>query len=115
MLAKKYRFHGHRSLNPVLTHGKTVRNDYLRIKYWKKQHRQKVRWAVVVSRKVDKSAVVRNRIRRRLYEVVRRQWGNFDQGVDLVIIVNNKQIAIMEAAELEEAVKLLLFQIKQKI
>ena len=114
MLAKKYRFHGHRSLNLTLTHGKLVRNNYLRIKYLKNQRRQKVRWAVVVSRKVDKKAVVRNRIRRRLYETVRRQWVDFDQGLDLIIIVNDRQIAEIAAVDLEEMVKSLLLQIGQK-
>lgn len=57
--------------------------------------------AVVVSRKVHKSAVVRNRIRRRLYEVVRRAEPRMTGPFDLVFTVFSDQVAELEAAELE--------------
>jgi ribonuclease P protein component len=58
---------------------------------------------VVVSRKVSKSAVVRNRIRRRIYECVR----NFEPLAvyDLVFIVYDEQVATMPAVELGRIVK----------
>ena len=114
MLAKKYRFHGYRSLNLALARGQVVKSDHLRIKYIRNPRRQRVRWAVVVSRKVDKRAVVRNRIRRRLYEIIRRQWPDFEQGLDAVVLVSDKEIAAASAAELEEVVKSMLYKICQK-
>jgi ribonuclease P protein component len=43
--------------------------------------------AVVVSRKVNKSAVARNRMRRRLYELVRGLDDQISQPYDIVITV----------------------------
>jgi ribonuclease P protein component len=49
--------------------------------------RKKYRVAVVVSKKVSKSAVRRNRIRRRLYEAVRALDDKIIQPYDIVITV----------------------------
>ena len=41
------------------------------------------RWAVVTSTKLDKRAVVRNRLRRKIYNALR--LGNWDLGFDIII------------------------------
>jgi len=46
------------------------------------------RAVVVVGKKVDKRAVVRNRIRRRLVALLRDQWGTLPAGYDIVISVH---------------------------
>lgn len=56
--------------------------------------------AVVVSRKVHKSAVVRNRIRRRVYEVAREYEGQFQGAYDIVVTIFSDQVATMESVEL---------------
>ena len=56
--------------------------------------------AVVVSKKVAKSAVVRNRIRRRVYETVRTQAILSNQPFDVVFVVQNPNIATMPESEL---------------
>lgn len=56
--------------------------------------------AVVVSRKVHKSAVVRNRIRRRVYEAARTHEGQFLGAYDIVVTIFSDQVATMESAEL---------------
>jgi len=63
---------------------------------------------VVVSRKVHKSAVVRNRIRRRIYEIVRQSDARLTDHRDLVFTVFSERIAEMPAADLAPAVKRLL-------
>lgn len=60
--------------------------------------------AVVVSRKVHKSAVVRNRIRRRIYEIVRLQEPNITQAYDMIFTVFSDQVATMEHAELRQGI-----------
>lgn len=67
------------------------------------------RVAIVVSRKVSKSAVVRNRIRRRLYEIV-REHGHIANSVDLVFTVYKEDVAKMSHASLQ---KLVLGQLEQ--
>jgi ribonuclease P protein component len=60
------------------------------------------RIAVVVSKKVLKSAVRRNRIRRRIYEYVRVQLPQLDNVYDIVIIVSSSELLSMPTVELYE-------------
>lgn len=41
--------------------------------FWSKNDRQNVRWGIVVSKKVSKKAVVRNRLRRQIREYLRHE------------------------------------------
>lgn len=60
--------------------------------------------AVVVSRKVHKSAVVRNRIRRRLYEIVRKHESQIKEPYDMVFTAFSDQLAVIDAADLQERI-----------
>ena len=71
MIAKKFRFHGHASLKFVFSRGQHARSRFFSVKWVKNPRRHQPRFAVVVSKKVFKSAVKRNRIRRRVYEIAR--------------------------------------------
>ena len=71
MLAQKFRFHGHGSLRYLYKNGDAVRSHLITLKYIANPRRKTSRFTVVVGKKVIKSAVKRNRIRRRVYEVVR--------------------------------------------
>lgn len=71
MISQKYRFHGHASLKYVFTNGNSVRSNFFTVKYVENPHRRYPRMAVVVSKKIYKSAVKRNKIRRRIYEIAR--------------------------------------------
>jgi ribonuclease P protein component len=108
MIARGNRFHGYGSLRYVYQHGKTVRGPLTALKYVANPKRSDYRLAVVVSKKVHKSAVVRNRIRRRLYEAARRQ--QIQQGYDLVLTVFQEGVGDMPAEELERLVKAQLRQ-----
>ena len=92
MLAKSHRFHGLNSLNFVYRYGKTYRGPAFAVKCALNQRRKSYRVAVVVSRKVNKSAVARNRIRRRLYEAIRLLPSEIAQPYDIVINVFNDSI-----------------------
>lgn len=107
MIVRRHRFHGYGSLKPVYARGQNVRGGPLSLKYSLRDPQRPYRVAVVVSRKVHKSAVTRNRIRRRVYEVVRRTTG-LPPGVDLVFTAYDAQLADMEAAKLEALVNGLL-------
>ena len=56
--------------------------------------------AVVVSKKTAKSAVVRNRIRRRLYEAVRTSQAPDGAAIDCVFVVTNPELAELPHTEL---------------
>lgn len=108
MLAKKFRFHGYGSLKFVYSKGKTVRSRFLSLKYTANSRRSDSRLAVVVSKKVTKKAPVRNRMRRRLYEAIRREWAMIKPGHDLVITVFDERVETMPADELTAMVHKLL-------
>ena len=59
------------------------------------------RVAVVVSKKVAKSAVERNRIRRRLYEVIRVNFDLVPKKMDYIFVVYSKEVLKMPFSELE--------------
>lgn len=105
MIARRHRFHGYGSLRYVYQNGKTVRGPLTSLKFVENPKRKSYRLAIVVSKKVNKSAVVRNRIRRRLYEAVRRLEPLMTEPHDMVITVFNEQVAALSAAELERLVR----------
>lgn len=112
MITKSNRFHGYGSLRYVYRHGQTVRGPLCSIKYVANTKRKKYRLAVVVSRKVHKSAVVRNRIRRRLYEAVRQLDDRIKEPYDMVMTVFHENLATIPAEELDRMVKAQLKQAK---
>lgn len=110
MINKLFRFHGHGSLRYVYRHGRTVRGPLCALKYAPNDRRSSYRLAVVVSRKVHKSAVVRNRIRRRLYEVFRVELAELEKPYDMVLTVFSDNIATLPSDELHRAVRAQLKQ-----
>jgi ribonuclease P protein component len=109
MIAKKYRFHGRGSLNYVYRTGKSTRSDLMSLRYAPSK-RGDFRLAVVVSKKVSKSAVTRNRIRRRIYESVRieRAESGRPWPYDLVVSVFDDGLASVSAEKLDQSIKRLL-------
>lgn len=110
MITKANRFHGHNSLSLVYRKGQTFSVAQASLRYFPKKNDKPYRLAIVVSRKVDKSAVVRNRIRRRLYEAFRARSKDFNQNADIVLTVHSAQIATMKNLELDELVSHLLIK-----
>lgn len=104
MINKTHRFQGHSNLRFVYQRGQTTKGPQCSLKYALNQRRDTYRIAVVVSRKVNKSAVVRNRIRRRIYEVIRSQEANIKQPFDLVFLVYGDQFATMPVDQLNQTI-----------
>lgn len=108
MLIRTHRFHSRGSLRAVYQKGQSVRGSLLSLKYTDRDPKRPYRVAVVVSRKVSKSAVVRNRIRRRVYEIIRLHETYLPSGRDVIVTVFSDQVATMEAAKLNQLVAELL-------
>lgn len=104
MLSHKYRFHGHGSLRYVYRNGQTARNRFISVRFSANKHRLHSRIAIVVGKKIVKSAVKRNRIRRRVFEVVRAHWDHLVPNTDMVITVFSAELLTMSAQELEDTV-----------
>lgn len=110
MISRKHRFHGYGSLRYVYQNGKTVRGPLTSLKYVQNPRRDAYRLAVVVSKKVNKSAIVRNRIRRRLYEAVRLRESEIVSPHDMVFTVFHEQVKDLPVHELEQLVAAQLHQ-----
>ena len=110
MITSTHRFHGYGSLRYIYKNGSTVRGPLCSLKYIANPKRRSYRLSVVVNKKVNKSAVVRNRIRRRIYEAFRTREELLSGPHDLVITVFSDQILELSAAKLDQ---LLGAQLKQ--
>lgn len=109
MLSKKYRFHSRGGVRFTYAHGKTIRTPKLSLVY-NENSRGFQRFAVVVSKKIEKSAVGRNRIRRRVYEAIRTEFENAPRKHDYIFVVYSKDVATMDFMELRTLVNSLFSQ-----
>lgn len=109
MLNRKYRFHSRGGVRYTYQHGKTIRKPDINLVHAINE-RKKERYAVVVSKKVAKSAVERNRIRRRVYEAIRltKSEQNFSVAKDNIFIVYSKKPLTMPFEKLRDLVSSLL-------
>lgn len=107
MLSKKYRFHSRGGVKYVYRHGTTIRRPDLSLVFCDNDH-GKTRFAVVVSKKVEKSAIGRNRIRRRLYEAIRLDLDKFKQPRDYIFVIYNKNLRNLSFSELQKTVRSLI-------
>ncbi|MEI7689552.1 MAG: ribonuclease P protein component [Candidatus Saccharibacteria bacterium] len=104
------RFHGHGSLRYVYQNGQAIRSRSVTLKTIHNKTRKNSRIAVVVSKKVLKSAVGRNRIRRRVYEYIRSQLPEFTGVYDVVIIVTNNELLTVTYDEIISQISQVLGQ-----
>lgn len=95
-------------------HGPSIHSELFSIKG--AVGRQKdYRLAVVVSKKIDNRAVVRNRIRRRIFEAVRTSGILSGQPVDVVIFVKSPLIAGNEYEQFSREVRTSLNKLLQRL
>jgi ribonuclease P protein component len=111
MIGQAHRFHGQASLRRVYQQGSTIRGQQANAKFLWRDSTKPYRVAVVVSRKVSKSAVVRNRIRRRTYEYIRQRTEPVAGGLDIVITVFSEDIAQQEHHQFSQIIENLLRKI----
>lgn len=104
MINRIHRFHGHNSLRYVYQNGQTVRGSQIALKYVLNTRRTQYRLATVISKKVTKSAVKRNKMRRRIYEQVRLREAEIKKPYDLVITVFHDQLLDLKTTELQRLI-----------
>ena len=109
MLAKKYRFHSRGGVRFTYQKGKTIRTPKMSLVY-NANSRNHQRFAVVISKKVIKSAVGRNRVRRRVYEAIRSLLPEYTLKNDCIFVIYSKDIKEMNFAELTKLIQGLLEQ-----
>ena len=101
MLNKKYRFHSRGGVRNVYQKGKTIRGPKMSLVFVDND-RGFTRVAVVVSKKVMKTAVGRNRIRRRVYEAIRKNFDLLPKKRDYVFVIYSPDVYGMDYHNLEK-------------
>lgn len=111
MIEKKYRFHSRGGVRFVYQNGKTIRGPKMSLVFCENT-REFTRFAVVVSKKVNKTAVVRNRIRRRVYEIIRQNIDDIPKKMDYIFVVFSPDVKDMNYKELEKTIGKLVAESK---
>lgn len=75
------------------------------VKYSANEHRKNSRYSVVISKKVLKSAVGRNKVRRRIYEVIRKEDERINGVYDVVILVFSSEVISLPSDELTKLIR----------
>lgn len=109
MLSRKYRFHSRGGVRYTYKQGKTIRTPKLSLVH-AKNSRHHQRFAVVVSKKVEKTAVGRNRIRRRVYEAIRSELKEYTAHKDCIFVVYSRDVATLPFSDLRQLIRGLLQQ-----
>lgn len=108
MISRHHRFHGRAGLRKVFQNGSGARGRTMALRYSYAPNRPTSRVAVIVAKKIFKSAVKRNRIRRRIFNIVRHELSTLQPGTDMVITVLTPDVLTMPHSELvSELTKLL--------
>lgn len=110
MLSFAYRFHGHGSLRFVYKNGQAIRTRLITIKYTDNLKRKNSRFAVVVSKKVHKGAVGRNRMRRRVYEIIRQELPHIPRAHDVAVMIFSSEVINLPDEELIDLIRQLFTQ-----
>ena len=105
MLAFQYRFHGHGSLRYVYKNGTAHRSRTMTVKVTRNERRKVSRFSVVISKKVHKSAVGRNRMRRRMYEIIRHDLPHITRAYDVAVIITSSEVITMDYSALRVQIK----------
>lgn len=85
MLAKVNRLRKKKDFERILKKGKSFKEGFIILKFNKNNSRE-IRFGFIVSRKVSKKATVRNKVKRRLRELMKKKIENLKRGMDIILI-----------------------------
>lgn len=114
MIPFNNRFHGHSSLNYVYRNGRAIHSSWFIIKTIINPKRTESRAAVIVSKKILKGAVKRNRVRRQIYEYVSTTLPQLKGVYDIAIIVSSGELFTASHVEIYTQLDQLFDQINIK-
>lgn len=101
MLSKNHRLKKTKEIERVFEKGHWYQQDFISLKLFKNQLGVS-RFAIIVSTKIDKRAVVRNKIRRWLSEMIRKKLPAITAGYD-ILLIPKKEISHKNYQEAEKA------------
>jgi len=89
MLAKINRLRKDKDFANLVRSGRIYYGQELSLRCWPNGMIQS-RWGFVVSKKVDKRAVMRNQIKRRLRAIVRQNFSHLKTGLDIMVLTRTE-------------------------
>lgn len=94
VLPRKYRLTSDYDFRRVRRLGRVYHTPYFSINIAKAKNPGDLRFGFIVSKKIDKRAVVRNRIARLLREMVANKLSGFPIGFDVVFVTKGPAIGV---------------------
>lgn len=110
MLAKKYCLKRKKDFQRTTQRGKKIEKDFLVLKFLRNSL-DVIRIGFVVSQKVSKKASSRNKIKRRLREIIKIDLPNLKSGYDLIFFTK-KGVIEKDFWEIKEVVEQILRKAK---
>jgi ribonuclease P protein component len=110
MLPLKNRLKKKRDFETIFKKGQGFREGFLALKFIDNNSGQ-TRFGFIVSQKISKRAIVRNKVKRRFRQSVRKRLGEIKKGIDIVFIAI-PGIEKKDFKEIEEVVEKLLKRAK---
>lgn len=101
MIAKKFRLHKKSDFDELAKSSNKFYSNNFVLRFVQNNNEDLSCFAVVVSKKISLKAVVRNKIRRRVYEVIRLRMNNFKKGFNIIIFVK-KGVLEINYSDLEQ-------------
>lgn len=86
MLEKKLRITKNADFKRIYQKGKFFSNEFFLVKLHPNRFPNN-RFAVIVNKKISKKAVIRNKIKRQIREIIRINQGQLKTGFDIIVIV----------------------------
>lgn len=93
MLPKKNRITQKKDFEHMLKQSITINNKFFVVKY-KPNHLDLSRFAFIISNKISKKAVERNKIRRRMREIIRTNIEFIPKGFDIIFLTKRNILSI---------------------
>jgi ribonuclease P protein component len=103
VLKKINRIGTKKEFEEVKEKGRTYQAPLLAMVIFKKEDEEK-KFGLVVSKRISKKAVIRNKIRRAVYEALRKQLGKISNGVRGIVLVRTAIVG-KRAEEIEREIE----------
>lgn len=94
MVSKEYRLSGKKNFEKVFQEGKIIQAETFGLAYLNRGDGEVSRFGFIVSTKVSKLAVQRNRVKRALSEAVRFLTSKIEKGYNIVFLAKGKSMKV---------------------
>lgn len=94
MVSKEYRLSGNKNFEKVFQEGQLVQAETFGLAYLNRGDNEVTRFGFIVSTKVSKIAVNRNRVKRALSEAVRFLTSKLEKGYNVVFLAKGQSMKV---------------------